>query len=120
LNSPAQQVKKKMMTQEEKDARYERQQKKQKEFIDEKRRRKEWESLIEETKTSLLRCYKCPIWSICPHQKRELSMKLSYNEEVQPRVKFPSQGDVDWFRDGLKVMRSLYGVCPLLKLQVAE
>ena len=86
---------------------------------DRNRRTKEFDTLLEESKISLLRCHKCPIWSLCPHQHVELSMELLRTEERrhQPYLPFaiPSQDRINKFRDGLKIMETVKESCPLLQ-----
>jgi len=85
---------------------------------DEKRRGEEYEALTVESESSLLRCHKCPIWSLCPHQKRELSRDLQFAEERHRRAPYhspPYQRVVDEFKEGLKVMEEVKEKCPLLQ-----
>jgi len=86
---------------------------------DERRRRREWEVLAEAARGSLLRCHKCPIWSLCPHQKWELVRDLQFKEtqyQTSPYVFSPSDQGIEEFKEGLEVMEAVKEKCPLVKI----
>ena len=86
---------------------------------DERRRRREWEVLAEAAGGSLLRCQKCPIWSLCPHQKRELVRDLQFKETQYQRPPYafsPLDQGIEEFKEGLEVMEAVKEKCPLVKI----
>lgn len=83
-----------------------------------KRIKEEYLALGVESEKSLLRCHKCPIWSLCPHQNWELSRRIQFLETQYrrpPYIYHPNQSNVDELRDGLKVMEEVKEKCPLLQ-----